>query len=165
MKRKNKRQKSHEKRIKLQNKKLLKKYPFLAPINWFTCSQLSKNHPYYYDYTALDDMPKGWKKAFGIQLAEDIKKELKEKHIKDYYVMQVKEKYGSLRWYDNYALDCISKYEKLYERTCCQCGKPATLISTGWICPYCDNCANDLGGRFKNIVTKETVDLSKKLTK
>lgn len=142
MKRKNKKQRLHEKRIRLTNKKLLKKYPFLAPINWFTCSQLSKNDPYYYDSTALDDMPKGWKKAFGIQLAEDIKKELKEKNIKNYYVMQVKEKYGSLCWYDNYRLDCIDKYEMLSEITCGICGKPATKISTGWIYPYCDRCAD-----------------------
>lgn len=142
MKLKNKKQRLLEKRIKLKNKKLLKEYPFLAPINWYTCSQLPKNHPYYYSCTALDDMPKGWKKAFGVQLAEDIKKELKKKNIKNYCVMQVKEKYGSLRWYDNYRLDCMDRYEKLSERTCVVCGKPATRMSTGWICPYCDNCSD-----------------------
>ena len=96
--------------------------------------------------TVLDDMPKGWKKAFGIQLAEDIKQELKQKNIKNYNVQQVKEKYGGLRWYDNCRLDCISKYERLSEITCGICGRPATKISTGWIYPYCDKCAD----KYKN---------------
>lgn len=161
MKRKNKRQRLLEKRIKLRNKKLLKKYPFLAPINWFTCCQLTKKHPDYYLGTCLDDIPIGWVKAFGIQLAKDIKEELKEKNIKDYRVMQVKEKFGSLRWYDNYDLDCLSKYEELSKKTCCGCGKPATMIATGWICPWCDNCAKDVGGRFRRIDTEEIVDYGK----
>ena len=71
----NKKQRKEIKRIRIRNKKLLKKYPFLAPIDWFTCTQLTKNNHYYYDSTVLDDMPKGWKKAFGLQLAQDIKKD------------------------------------------------------------------------------------------
>lgn len=155
---KTKKQRKEIKRIRLKNKKILKTYPFLSPIDWFTCTQLSKKHPHYYDSTVLDDIPRGWKKAFGLQLAYDIKKELKEKHIKDYYIFQVKEKFGALRWYDNYSLDCLKKYEKLSEETCCVCGKHATMISTGWICPYCTDCANNLGGRFINIDTEEIID-------
>ena len=142
MKRKNKKQRLLEKREKLRTKKLLKKYPFLAPINWYTLTQLSVKQHKYEIGTVLDDMPDGWRKAFGIQLSEDIKHELKQKNIKNYNVQQVKEKYGGLRWYDNYRLDCLDKYEKLSERTCVVCGKPATRISTGWICPYCDKCSD-----------------------
>lgn len=146
MKRKSRNQRLHDKRDKIKTKKLLKKYPFLAPINWFTLTQLSVKQHKYKMGTVLDDMPEGWRKAFGIELAEDIKQELKQKNIKNYTVQQVKEKYGGLRWYDNYRLDCISKYERLSERTCVICGKPATKITTGWICPYCDKCIN----KYKN---------------
>lgn len=146
MKRKNRSQRLLDKRDKIKTKKLLKKYPFLAPINWFTLTQLSVKQHKYKMGTVLDDMPRGWRKAFGIQLAEDIKRELKQKNIKNYIVQQVKEKYGGLRWYDNFRLDCISKYERLSERTCIICGKPATKISNGWICPYCDKCAD----KYKN---------------
>ena len=37
----------------------------------------------------------------------------------------------------------VDKYENLSYHTCINCGKPATKISTGWICPYCDNCIGD----------------------
>lgn len=53
---------------------------------------------------------------------------------------------NSLRWYDNgikqgsHVHDIIRKYEDISERTCIVCGKPATRITTGWICPYCDDC-------------------------
>ena len=39
--------------------------------------------------------------------------------------------------------EIIEKYENLSYHTCINCGKPATKISTGWICPYCDNCIGD----------------------
>ena len=39
----------------------------------------------------------------------------------------------------------IDKYEEISAYTCCECGKPATQITTGWICPYCDD--HDVQGR------------------
>lgn len=151
MKNKTKKQIKKQKRIKLRTRKLLKKYPFLAPIDWYTQTQLSVKQHKYEMGTALDDMPKGWRKAFGIQLAKDIKQELKQKHIKNYVIYQVKEKYGGLRWYDNYGLDCLRKYEDLSYRTCVNCGQPATKISLGWICPWCDTCIEKICGDFKPI--------------
>lgn len=142
MRKRSRKQRLLDKREKLKTKKILKKYPFLAPVNWFTLNQLSAKQHKYEMGTVLDDMPDGWRRAFGMQLAEDIKQELKQKNINNYVVQQVKEKYGGLRWYDNYNLDCLKKYEKLSERTCVVCGKPATRISTGWICPYCDKCSD-----------------------
>ena len=54
---------------------------------------------------------------------------------------------NSLRWYDfgntEHGCDIIHKYERISERTCVRCGKPATRITTGWICPYCDECCPD----------------------
>ena len=100
-------------------------------------------------YTELDDMPDGWRKAFGIQMCKEIKNELKKyNYLYKYRIMQIKEKFGTLRWYDNGSPNgCVNpiiiKYENISGRTCIVCGKPATKISKGWISPYCDQCIGD----------------------
>jgi hypothetical protein len=102
-------------------------------------------------YTELDAMPYGWRKAFGIQMCKDIKNalinELGYKGLFNYRISQIKEKFGSLRWYDNGGTknihNIIDKYEDLSYKTCINCGKPATKISQGWISPYCDDCIGD----------------------
>lgn len=91
----------------------------------------------------LDAMPIGWRKAFGIQICKDIKAQLKKDHyLYKYRIMQIKEKWGELCWYDaggsRKLHDIIQKYKALSYETCIECGKPATKMSGGWICPYCD---------------------------
>ena len=130
---------------KERNKQLIEKYPFLLPRNRWT-DKVDEN--YNYEYTELDAMPDGWRKAFGEQMCQEIKDELvKASALERYRIMQIKEKYGTLRWYDNFntqkGYDIIHKYEALSARTCIQCGKPATRITTGWIAPYCDECIDD----------------------
>lgn len=93
-------------------------------------------------YTELDEMEPGWRKAFGIQMCDEIKVALKKNHyLYKYRIMQIKEKFGTLRWYDDGApqevCDIINKYEDLSWNTCIVCGKPSELISSGWISPYC----------------------------
>ena len=86
------------KMTKEYNKQLVEKYPFLLPRNRWT-GKVSKD--YDYSYTELDDMPDGWRKAFGEQMCEEIKQELEEKGLLDQYrISQIKEKYGVLCWYD-----------------------------------------------------------------
>ena len=93
--------------------------------------------------TELDAMPDGWRKAFGIQICKELKKALKQyNYLYKYRIVQIKEKYGSLRWYSNGSPNgceypIIDKYETLSKRTCIVCGKSAKYISTGWISPYC----------------------------
>lgn len=94
-------------------------------------------------YTELDSMDKGWRKKFGIQMCKEIKAELKKNNLLyKYRIEQIKEKFGSLRWYDSFTTkeiqNIISKYESISAETCIVCGKPATQFTTGWICPYCD---------------------------
>lgn len=105
--------------IKAFNKELLSKYPWLEPRNnwsgkkilscvgedgeegfWPDCPE---KHPEYdYEYTHLDDMPDGWRIAFGDQMCEEIHQELvKYDFVDRYAITQIKEKYGALRWYDN----------------------------------------------------------------
>ena len=99
-------------------------------------------------YTELDAMEPGWKKAFGIQMCKDIRRQLiKEKKLFKWRIVQLKEKFSGMRLYSNFAsdelYDVIDKYEQISYRTCGVCGKPATKISKGWIYPYCDNCIGD----------------------
>lgn len=101
-------------------------------------------------YTELDAMDKGWRDAFGLQMCKEIRAALLKhgwKYLFKYRITQIKEKYGTLRWYDLNSTqeiqDIINKYEDISYRTCVVCGKPATKISTGWICPYCDEHIGD----------------------
>lgn len=135
--------------IRAYNKKLIESYPFLLPRNRFT-GEVSED--YDYSCTELDDMPSGWRIAFGEQMCEEIANLLKKaNYIDNYHIVQIKEKYGSLRWYDsgvpqkNYDAELYSiteKYEELSKKTCIICGKPAKWITKGWIMPICDECKN-----------------------
>ena len=94
-------------------------------------------------HTELDAMPCGWRKAFGIQMCKDLRKQLwKEGNLFKYRITQIKEKWGILCWYNESAskevYEIIKKYEKLSRNICIVCGKSATKISDGWISPYCD---------------------------
>lgn len=139
----NKKLRKEKKRIQLKNKKLLKKYPWLTPKNVWT-DKLPRN--YDYTYTWLDDMPDGWKKAFGLMMVEEIDQELRKYNYQDKYKLcQIKEKYGSLRWYDNGHVgeigNIISKYEHISENVCLMCGKPdSPMLNGGWIYPVCFDC-------------------------
>lgn len=130
------------------NKQLIKKYPFLLPHSRWTGEVPSD---YDYSYTELDDMPDGWRKAFGEQMCDEIEKELEKHNLQEKYrIAQIKEKYGTLRWYDFGATEkilkeIIPKYEKLSAHTCINCGKPATKVTLGWISPYCDDCCPKRG--------------------
>ena len=111
------------------------------PLQWLHCIPT---------FSELDDMPNGWRKAFGIQMCKEIKAELKRHKgaLKRYRITQIKEKFGGLRWYDGYTTEkiiheIIPKYEALSHKTCIICGKPATCISAGWVSPYCDDCKSN----------------------
>ena len=119
------------------NKELIEEYPFL---------KLKNNYDDMMTYIWLDNMPIGWRIAFGEQMCKEIKEELvKNNELDSYEIIDIKEKFGGLRWYDNSYLTGMqfirAKYEALSEKTCIICGKPAKWISGGWISPYCDECA------------------------
>ena len=98
-------------------------------------------------YTEWDCMEPGWKKAFGKQYLKDLKEAAtKDGYLKSLRIMQLKEKWGQcqlyLNMYGDNVFKVIQKYEDLSWNTCIKCGKPATHTSTGWICPYCEDCVN-----------------------
>ena len=109
------------------------------PLQWIHCLT---------SHTELDDLDSGWRKNFGIKICKDIRRQLiKEGRLFSYRITQIKEKYGELRWYDNGSSDeiqkIIAKYEDISRRTCIICGKPATKISSGYVCPFCDEHIED----------------------
>ena len=105
-------------------------------------------------YSFLDDMPIGWKAAFGEQLCEELRQLLLRANFLDKYkVCQVKEKFGELRWYDDSGVpgkflseyyDLLDKYRDISRRTCVRCGQPAQYMTTGWIIPICKKCADEI---------------------
>ena len=140
----------------MDNKELIAEYPFLLPRNVFT-GKVSDD--YDYRYTLLDDMPRGWKGAFGEQLCRELKEALiKEGILEDYRVVQVKEKFGQLRWYDNCCsgkvYKVIDKYESLSEHTCIECGCEGKMRDLfGWISPYCGACYEKANKRIRERLT------------
>lgn len=136
-------------REQLKNWILCGKYPFLVPKYWNReMMQYEIDKDYDYKFTELDDMPDGWRKAFGKMMCEEIKQELvKCNYLNEYMITQIKEKYGELRWYDNGTpVDCevpeiIDKYSMLSQNICIICGKPdVPMTHNGWDSPYCKKC-------------------------
>ena len=138
---------------KLTNKELVEKYPFLIiRTDWYTGKPLSEDE-INYEHTWWDDIPEGWAKAFGIQMCDELLEILKEGNcLNDYRIVQIKEKYGGLRWYDNgIPLEIrekyytwLKKYEDLSFETCIMCGEPATHKTRGWINYVCESCYNEI---------------------
>ncbi len=112
----------------------------------------------------LDAMEDGWRNKFGEDICREIRNSLLTtyirnenptnifskikcyykgiKHLYSYRILQIKEKFGGLRWYafgdTKDTSNIIHKYEGISERTCIVCGKDAKYMSTGWISPFCE---------------------------
>ena len=132
------------------NKDLLERYPWLTPYNVWTGKPLED---YDYEYTLADDIPRGWRIAFGDQMLEELDQLLKKYNFeKEYRIVQIKEKFGGLRWYDDGFPEegweeykaWLYKYEDLSFKTCMSCGKPAIGFTKGWIMPLCKDCMKDM---------------------
>lgn len=117
------------------------KYKWLQAINEWTGEEI--------DGSWAEDIPTGWYKAFGEQMIDELNCLLEKWCFADKYkIVQIKEKYGSLRWYDSgipqYMTEeyyqWLDKYETLSSKTCISCGKPATHMTKGYVRPLCDDC-------------------------
>ena len=152
-----------KKKIKQRNKYLCERYPFLVPHHrWYGKCMWENKHSWYYtpkySYTELDAMPNGWRKAFGIQMCEELREELiKFNYLHKYRILQIKEKYGELRWYDfgipinSKIWDIVDKYTELSRHTCMICGAPAETTSDGyWLETICDKCKGKIYGTNYN---------------
>lgn len=140
-----------------KNKELIERYPFLLPRNDWT-GEVEED--YDYSYTILDDMPKGWRKAFGEQLCEELREALiKVNYLDKYRIVQLKEKFGMVRIYSDGSPDgvdypILDKYEEISTRTCIKCGAPATQMTTGWIMPFCGKCVSEFDYPTKTVPLK-----------
>lgn len=101
------------------------------------------------NYEWLSCIPEGWE-TIGRKMIEEC-----EAVNPSYQIEDMKEKWGELRvtsyingdddWStsarSNEEIEQIeNKYREMSTKICCICGKPATKISIGYICPFCDNC-------------------------
>lgn len=70
--------------------------------------------------------------------------QIPEEEREDYYVVQIKEKFGGLRWYMNdetkEMTEHIQKAEDMSYKVCETCGKPGEPRKGGWIKTLCDIC-------------------------
>jgi hypothetical protein len=126
----------------LRNKKLVKRYPWIAPVDW------NWNRVKGYSFTMYDDVPIGWKRAFGKIMLEEYREVLIRNHyLRNFQWEQVKEKYGTLRLYSNGApeavLDLEMKYDYISGFFCISCGRMnSPLLTGGWVEPLCEDCYN-----------------------
>lgn len=137
--------------MNLENKKLIEEYPFLRVRSRWSGKVINND----YEYTELDSMPTGWRKAFGLQMMKEIKDALikeqeRPEYTKEYLdataewygfdesentpkdllhiwmITDLKEKWGSLRLYSNFESPKIREIIKKYSEISC-----ATCIHCG----------------------------------
>lgn len=118
-------------------------------------AKLFQDFPYI--YRGRKDSPKGSLMCFGFSCGDgwysliyELSASL-EKHVRANYrvvdveVKQVKEKFGSLRFYisggDEYVHNLITEAEMKSAVTCENCGQPGKLHRIGWLRTLCDLCA------------------------
>lgn len=124
------------------NKTLCYIMPFLLPL-------LSNGQPpkeYNYEFTWLDEVPRGWRELF-LEMCEEIQNVLDYSYneVDDKFkFVQIKEKFGELRMYadgmNDEIYNIIEDCSKKSRLVCCECGAPAKWQTTDWIRPYCDSC-------------------------
>lgn len=123
-------------------------YPYLVDKDPFTYAELGE--------TWLDSVPKGWQQVFFSTL-DEINEILGKSRVPLAALLfhQVKEKFGRLVIYWGLNTDEFKVPDGIYERIdtlitalenttgmlCHACGKQAEFLSTGWVLPYCRECA------------------------
>lgn len=126
-----------------EEKRIVAEYPFLRLRDIDGTVDMESKFP----MMGLE-IPTGWYKLF-FQMCSDIKPLLEKEGVLDnFYFLQCKEKFNTLRCYSNNAAsqeveDIISKYENMATSVCTLCGKPATCVSTGYWASFCDDCWKD----------------------
>jgi len=115
------------------------KYPWLKARHWETNKRIS-------DTNALNNMPEGWKRAFGDILCEELDKAIREDGVlEEFTILQLKEKYGELRIYCAPMTDKVAEVVRAFEiisrHVCINCGRPDTpMLMTTWEEPVCKEC-------------------------
>lgn len=111
-------------------------------------------------------LPDGWVNGFGQQMCDELRDAL-GKHIDDFVIGQMKEKFNELvlHWYwedKDYTNeeadelnklcdvieDVVSKYSVISYNTCTVCGTPATKWTRGYLASFCNDCYDRVGYRL-----------------
>lgn len=126
--------------------------------------KLIKDFPKLYRNQANPDAPAsfyfecgdGW---FSIlyRLSADIEQAAREVGLTPEYehwpvATTVKSKWGTLHYYceaGGYVDDLIDAAEELSAKTCETCGKPGTLVKSGWFTVLCDECRKTKGNNVQ----------------
>jgi hypothetical protein len=106
----------------------------------------------------LNIMYDGWVNSFIPQLKNELF-DLLGSYVEQFNVLEIKEKFGSLRIYwgfdidglkDEYVEDIeelyenienlLRKYEDISSKTCIVCGEPGVMRDDYWMTPWCDKC-------------------------
>jgi len=88
---------------------------------------------------------------------EEIIASLPEDQQEHYHVVQVKEKFGGLRFYlsaeTDEMEDYISEAENMSYHICEECGEPGECNTEGWLITLCDKCREEreLGRSIESI--------------
>lgn len=73
-------------------------------------------------------IPEGWFKVFGKELIQDLNEAIVSENIKDFEILEVKEKWLELRMYihpyNERIEEIIEKYMELSRKYCLACGSP-----------------------------------------
>ncbi|NMA85002.1 MAG: hypothetical protein GX962_14195 [Epulopiscium sp.] len=116
---------------------IAKKYPHININDYIWQGLITVNYEY----------GSGWHDVI-IELVMQIEDIYKKNNvdITDFKINQIKEKYGTLRFYAISSLgevhDLISEYEDKSKELCCECGEIGSLHEKhGWSQTLCDKCA------------------------
>lgn len=140
--------------LDMTEKEIIKKYPFARKYNY---SGNPLNSSWY------GDILKGWRKAFGKKLLEEIAEEyftLDNELKSKWNIVEAREKYGGLRIDTVYDMpkklyDITDSYEDISIHTCQECGRPCRQRTVeDWIYTLCDEFWNlsfekNIGRRLK----------------
>lgn len=135
-----------------QNKKLVKKHPYLKLDNS-------------YKSTWLDEIPYGWRELSLLYFEQIRNILISHNAIKYLQITEIKEKYGKLRIYysfvncpnyeNNKWIKNVSRLFKLLEKDswnfCIDCGNSAKYQTNDYITPVCDKCKEIIEKSYPNI--------------
>ena len=104
---------------------------------------IDKREIFFMDRAAFDWKSHPWARDVGPGWAKVIQPLVDYAIVHDLRISQIKEKFGTLRFYS--ALDdtldkMIEEAEKLSSETCEACGAPGRVRHTGWWLCLCDAC-------------------------
>ena len=125
------------------------KYPFLRVTNNSVYPWLTEEDSW------MEDIPVGWLNSFFEDMCDDLT-DILGKHVENFEIVQLKEKYGCMRAYWGWKHKSLSreeanalsqrinavldKYEEISTTVCARCGAPATHTTGPWILYMCDSC-------------------------